>query len=258
MIPKIIHYCWLSNDPFPEKIQKCIDSWKRIMPDYEFICWDTNRFDIESIPYVREAFHCKKYAFCADYIRMYALYTMGGIYLDSDVMVYKSFNPFLHHASFSSIEYHYYFTYAKLSNKKEKLVGIEAAVLGSEKGMQWTKDVMDYLASQNFSLAKKDLEKNMMPKVIARILYEKYGFQYFPVFQILKNGFAIYPDEVFSRKMVVETPIRYAEHLGANSWGYENIGYSKKLLKKILQKLQLMSIINKIRGIERLNTDKQM
>ena len=29
MIPKIIHYVWLSNDPFPEKIQLCITSWKK-------------------------------------------------------------------------------------------------------------------------------------------------------------------------------------------------------------------------------------
>ena len=64
MIPKIIHLCWLSGDPFPEDIQKCIDSWKAILPEYKIILWDKNRFDINSVPYVKEAFEAKKYAFC--------------------------------------------------------------------------------------------------------------------------------------------------------------------------------------------------
>ena len=87
MIPKIIHFCWMSGDPYPEKIQKCIDSWKKILPDYEFWLWDSNRFDMESSVWVKEAFAARKYAFCADYIRCFALYTYGGIYLDSDVEV---------------------------------------------------------------------------------------------------------------------------------------------------------------------------
>lgn len=251
MIPKIIHYCWLSNDPFPEVIQNCINSWKKILPDYEFVKWDTKRFDINSVPYVKEAFKQKKYAFCADYIRVYALYTMGGIYLDSDVMLYKSFDPFLSYKSFSSLEYHYYFTYAHVKNKKERLVGIEAAVLGSEKGEQWTKDVMDYLETQSFSNKKKNLEKNIMPRVIARILKEKYGFKYFPVFQQLENGFMIFPPEVFSSNSSCITPIKYSSHLGANSWGYISKGYCLQIIKKFLVDIHLMSLVNKIRGIEK-------
>ena len=56
MIPKIIHYCWLSEDPFPQKIQDCIASWKAIMPDYEISVWNTSNFDVNSIPYVKEAY----------------------------------------------------------------------------------------------------------------------------------------------------------------------------------------------------------
>lgn len=29
MIPKIIHFCWLSNDPYPKEIRQCMDSWKK-------------------------------------------------------------------------------------------------------------------------------------------------------------------------------------------------------------------------------------
>ncbi len=89
MIPKIIHYCWLSSEPYPEKIQNCIDSWKKILPDYEIKLWNMNNFDINSIDFVKEACSVKKWAFASDYIRLYALYNYGGIYLDSDVLIKK-------------------------------------------------------------------------------------------------------------------------------------------------------------------------
>lgn len=88
MIPKVIHYVWLSNDPFPSKIKKCMETWQTIMPDYEIKRWSTENFDISAAPnYVQEAFKQRKWAFVADYIRMYALYHEGGIYLDSDVKI---------------------------------------------------------------------------------------------------------------------------------------------------------------------------
>ena len=63
MIPKIIHLCWLSGDPYPPKIAKCLASWKKHLPDYEVMLWDTNRFDLESSIWVKQAFEKKKYAF---------------------------------------------------------------------------------------------------------------------------------------------------------------------------------------------------
>lgn len=95
MIPKRIHLCWLSGDPYPQKIQKCIDSWKIHLPDYEIMLWDLKRFDIAQVPWVEQAFQGQEVCFCRDYIRLYALYNYGGIYLDSDVEVLKSFDPLL-------------------------------------------------------------------------------------------------------------------------------------------------------------------
>ena len=65
-------------------------------------------FDVSSAPgiIVQEAVKARKWAFAADYIRMYALYTEGGIYLDSDVKILKRFDDFLHYSFFSSLEYH--------------------------------------------------------------------------------------------------------------------------------------------------------
>lgn len=95
MIPKVIHYCWISGDPFPEKIQKCVDSWKRVLPDYEVVLWDYAKIHALNVRWCEEAIACKKYAFAADYIRFYALYNYGGIYLDSDVEVLKPFDDLL-------------------------------------------------------------------------------------------------------------------------------------------------------------------
>ncbi len=104
MIPKIIHFCWLSDEPYPESIQKCMNSWKEKLPDYEIWKWDFKRFPKGSAKWVDQAFEKRKYAFAADYIRLYALSNYGGIYLDSDVEVLKSFDDLLHLPYFIGME----------------------------------------------------------------------------------------------------------------------------------------------------------
>ena len=95
MIPKIIHYCWFGRGPMPELAQKCIDSWHRHMPDYEYKLWNEDTFDIRSNAYAKEAYEAKKYAFVSDYVRLYALYTEGGVYMDTDVEVLRPFDDHL-------------------------------------------------------------------------------------------------------------------------------------------------------------------
>lgn len=92
MIPKIIHYCWLSGDPIPERLQNYMKTWKEKLPDYEFMLWDKSRFDIHSMKWVEQAYAAKKYAFASDYIRLYAVYNYGGIYLDMDMEIIKAFD----------------------------------------------------------------------------------------------------------------------------------------------------------------------
>ena len=74
MVPKVIHYCWLSGDPYPRLIKQCMKTWKEKLPDYEFVKWDLNRFSLGKSLWVKSAFESKKYAYAADYIRIYALY----------------------------------------------------------------------------------------------------------------------------------------------------------------------------------------
>lgn len=104
MIPKIIHYCWFGGNPLPESAQKCIASWRRFFPDYEINEWNESNFDVNSIPYTRDAYQAKKYAFVSDYARFKILYEFGGVYFDTDVEVIKNMNDIIKRGAFMGIE----------------------------------------------------------------------------------------------------------------------------------------------------------
>lgn len=105
MIPKIIHYCWFGQSEKPKKVKKLISSWKKILPDYEIKEWNEENFDVKnSCKFVKQAYEAKKWAYVADYARLYALYSEGGIYLDTDVELLKNFDEFLKVPAFLSQE----------------------------------------------------------------------------------------------------------------------------------------------------------
>lgn len=160
MIPKIIHYCWLSQDPYPESIQKCIDSWKNYLPDYELMLWNFDRFPRGKSSWVDQAFDNRKYAFAADFLRLYALYNYGGIYLDSDVEVLRNFDDLLQLPYFMGQENSPY--------------GIEAAVIGSEKNMPWIKDCLDLYEGKQFVIGIGKFEMTPLPKVMLDTLSKRY------------------------------------------------------------------------------------
>ena len=103
-IPRIIHYCWFGGKPLPSLAKKCLKSWKKYLPDYKVICWDENSFDVYAHPFTKEAFESKKWAFITDYVRLYVLNEVGGVYMDSDVEVIKPIDEFLINSAFSSFE----------------------------------------------------------------------------------------------------------------------------------------------------------
>ena len=86
-IPKIIHYVWVGNNEKPKDIKRCMETWKKHLKDYEIIEWNEKNFDIDSNKFVKEAYEARKWAYVSDYIRAYAIYNYGGIYLDTDVLV---------------------------------------------------------------------------------------------------------------------------------------------------------------------------
>ncbi len=104
MIPKIIHYCWFGGKSIPENLKRCMDSWKKKLPDYQIMEWNEDKFDINSHPFVKIAYDNRKFAFVSDYVRVYALLKYGGIYLDTDIEICKSFDNLLEKKAFLAIE----------------------------------------------------------------------------------------------------------------------------------------------------------
>lgn len=104
MIPKIIHYCWFGKNPLPALAVKCIESWKKFFPDYEIKEWNEENFDVNIIPYTRDAYKAKKYAFVSDYARFWILYNYGGLYFDTDVEVIKSMDDIVDRGPFMGCE----------------------------------------------------------------------------------------------------------------------------------------------------------
>jgi hypothetical protein len=163
MIPKIIHYCWLSDDTYPNKIAYCINSWKKHLKGYDFILWDLKKFDINSSLWVKQAFENKKYAFAADYIRLYALYYCGGIYLDSDVELLKPIDELL--------------TLPYFVGKENSHSEVEPAIMGVEKGTEWIKKCLDYYDNRSFITEKKEFDTRTLPDIMSEIIRKNYIIQ---------------------------------------------------------------------------------
>lgn len=95
MIPKILHYCWFGRNPKPKIVCKCMESWKKYLPDYEIREWNEDNFDIHICPYVEQAYAAKKWAYVSDYCRFYVLNKYGGVYVDTDVEFVKNIDNLL-------------------------------------------------------------------------------------------------------------------------------------------------------------------
>lgn len=155
MIPQIIHFCWLSGDAYPPLIKKCMDSWKKYLPDYEFMLWDKDRLDSLHSQWASQAFDCKKYAFAADYIRCYAVYHFGGIYLDTDVEVCKSLDDYLMNNSFIGFD---------------SRGDLEAAVFGAEKNALWLKKALNFYDGRSFVNETGGFNITTMPNIFKTAL----------------------------------------------------------------------------------------
>ena len=104
MIPKVIHYCWFGRNPLPSLAIKCIESWRKYLPDYEIKEWNEDNFDVNIIPYTQEAYQVGKYAFVSDYARFWILYKYGGLYFDTDVEVIKPMDDIIARGPFMGCE----------------------------------------------------------------------------------------------------------------------------------------------------------
>ena len=136
-IPKIIHYVWFGKGEKDERTKKCIESWKKYLPDYEIKEWNEDNFPMNYNDFFIQAYENKKWAFAIDVARLYALYNEGGIYMDTDVEVYKPLDEFLNEEGFTGFEdVHYPVT----------------ATMGCVKGNPVIKMMLDYYNCVDFKM----------------------------------------------------------------------------------------------------------
>lgn len=180
MIPKIIHYCWFGHGELPPLAKKCIASWKEYCPDYKIVEWNEENFDINCCPYVKEAYDNRKYAFVTDYVRLYAMYTQGGVYMDTDVEVVKNLDEFLVNQAFSGFE---------------SETQIPTGIMASEKGFPLFEKLLAFYDGKHFLNKDGTLNTTTNVTTITDIL-SKEGFVPNGQFQTVK-GFALYPRDYF-------------------------------------------------------------
>lgn len=184
MIPKVIHYCWFGRGQKPESALKCIDSWKRFLPDYTLKEWNEDNFDISSNNYVNQAYQNRKFAFVTDVVRLYALYTEGGIYMDTDVEVTGSFDGFLHHHAFSGFETD---------------GNVPTGMMGAEKGSVWAKELLDGYKDRSFVKEDGSLDTTTNTFVITRYMVGK-GLVLNNKYQDFPGLCTMYPSDYFCPK----------------------------------------------------------
>lgn len=248
-IPKKIHYCWFGRGEKNALMNKCINSWKENLSDYEIIEWNEDNFDVNCNKYVKEAYEHKKYAFVTDFVRLYVLYNYGGVYMDTDVEVIKRIDHFLKHSAFSGFESNNY---------------IPTGIMGAKKGNKWIKVLLDEY--KDLAFVKNDGTFDLTTNVtrITKTTIERYKLTPNDKFQDLKDV-VFYPHDYFCPKDWVSGKIQitdntYTIHHFNGSWHskkekkqnskrikyIDNYGEEKGKLKyeKYLKRQKILSILS--------------
>lgn len=232
MIPKVIHYCWFGHCEMPPLAKKCIASWQKFFPDYEIKKWNEDNFNVNAIPYTKQAYKHKKYAFVSDYARFKILYEHGGIYFDTDVEVIKPMEDIIAKGAFFGLENEDYFACNP---------GLGFA---SEPKFHLSKEMLDLYVGMQFEFASGELNKKTIVEYFSELLLKK-GLKSNPGI-IEFDGAYIYPPDYFCPKPSEFGKIKITEntrtiHHYAASWigpkqRFANVMiriFGKKLIMKL-------------------------
>lgn len=154
-----IHYCWFGKGKMPKLAKKCIKSWKKYLPEYEIIEWNEQNFDVNITKFSKKAYEEKKWAFVSDVARVYALKEMGGIYLDTDMMITKEIKTDILNAEFFV--------------GWESDINVAVGVLGAKKGNEIINEL--YKTYKELEFDSTDLFGITIPKLLTDLLFEKYN-----------------------------------------------------------------------------------
>lgn len=189
MIPKIIHFCWFGRKPIPTKYQQYIKSWKKFLPNYEIKEWNENNYDINCIPFSKEAYEVKKYAYVSDYARLKILYENGGIYFDTDVEVIRTMDDLIENGPWMAIEKH------KNTPYTDDMIalGLGFAV---EPHNPIIKEIMSFYENTHYIFPDGHMEQIPIVPITTNVL-KKYGLKPSANEPYDCGGITIYPWEYF-------------------------------------------------------------
>ena len=245
MIPKIIHYCWFGHNPLPPLAIKCIESWKKFLPDYEIREWNEDNFDVNAIPYSQEAYASKKYAFVSDYARFEILHKYGGLYFDTDVELIKPLDDILVKGPFMGCE-------NEVGREGATALAVAPGLgLGVNPGLGLYKEILDLYATLHFMRPDGSLNQKTVVQYTTEILY-RYGLRNVNELQQVA-GIWIYPKDYFCPISTYDGKLRLTAntvsiHHYAQSW----ISPSHRILRNWVLKIgggRLKSFLSRLKKI---------
>ena len=211
-IPKIIHYCWFGGKPIPEGLQRCIETWS-LLNGYTIMRWDESNCSFDENEFVRKTYRERQLGYIGDYYRLKALYEYGGIYLDTDVKVYKSFDALLNNKAFFNFIFD---------------CSVGSAIIGAQPGNPLIKNLLDMYDATVFGKNEsgKTFKWNGNQLIVngyatSNYYYTYYILKHYPDF-LLNNryqdlgDFVIFPKEYF--EIGTLTAKHYAIHLCSGEW----------------------------------------
>ena len=235
MIPKKIHYCWFGRGEMPELALKCIESWHKYLPDYEYKLWSEENFDVNAVPYTKEAYEARKFAFVTDYVRLWALYSEGGIYMDTDVEILKPLDDLLSLKAFTGYEG---------SKYQPPVTGLMASMAKGE----WVKEQLDSYNGAHFINKDGTMDLTTNTVRISEIM-SKNGFVQDGKHHVYKD-LHVFPTDYFCPRQttgeLLFTENTYCDHHFMGTW---NNNKKSGMLCKVLGQRNMTRLIKLKRKI---------
>lgn len=249
MIPKIIHYCWFGGNSKPKEVLKCIESWKKFLPDYEIKEWNESNYDITKCKYMADAYKEKKWAFVSDFCRLDVVYQYGGIYLDTDVEVLRSFDPLLTEELFCGFESRDTKQQRKWKMDLEESVSFGLG-FGARKKHPILKEMIDLYYTLDFYNKDGSLNLLSCPVYQTEILV-KHGLIQNGKTQRFDGGIAYSPEYFcpqsnLTYRMLFLTSNTYSIHHFSNSWTNRPM---KQRVRKFFSKILPFEVADKLSSI---------
>lgn len=239
MIPKKIHYCWFGGKPLPQIALKCINSWRKYLPDYEIIEWNETNFDVKQNLYISEAYSEKKFAFVSDFARFKILHEHGGIYFDTDVEIIKSFDDILRRGSFLGCEGRVDF---KNSSNSPLSLNVNPGLgMGAPKGLEFYEEMINFYSNKSFLDDKGQIDGTVVSYTTKMLM--KYGLKFTSEIQKIKDIY-IYPWTYFCPFNDITGKIEKTKNTHSIHW------YQKSWFPHSKLRTRISRLSHRIFGIE--------